>query len=40
MSKTADQEIDPSSLDLGEQLRIARAKVVAQNKEIEVWKYN
>ena len=39
LTKIADQEIDPSSLDLGEQLRIATAKVVAHNKEVEVWKH-
>lgn len=39
LSRIADQEIDPSSLDLGEQLRIATAKVVAHNKEVEVWKH-
>ena len=39
LTKIADQELDPSSLDFGEQLRIATAKVVAHNKEVEVWKH-
>ena len=40
LTKIADQELDPgSSLDLEEQLRIATAKVVVHNREIEVWKH-
>jgi hypothetical protein len=39
LNKIADQELDPSSLDFGEQLRIATAKVVAHNREVEVWKH-
>lgn len=39
LTKIADQELDPGSLDLEEQLRIATAKVVAHNKEIEIWKH-
>lgn len=39
LTKIADQELDPSGSDLGEQLRIATAKVVTHNKEVEVWKH-
>ena len=39
LTKIADQELDPSSSDFGEQLRIATAKVVTHNREVEVWKH-
>ena len=39
LSEIADKEVDDSSLEVEARLRIATAKVVTHNKEVETWKH-